>query len=152
MLQSTIQAASPARKMLMAGASAVLAVAAMSFAGGAQARGDVQFSVGVNLAGAHFGVTNAYPIYSPPVYVQPAPVYYEPQPIYYQSRPVYVQPAPVYFDRPHGWHKRHGHHGDHSDRGHHGYRRGSDHVQSALPQPYVHGPHGYRPRGYYYGR
>jgi PXPV repeat (3 copies) len=158
MLQSVIQTASPVRKMLMAGAAAALAVAAMGFSGGAQARSDVQFSVGVVLPGAQIGVTNAYPVYNPPVYVQPAPVYYQPRPIYYQPRPVYVQPAPiyvqpapVYYGRPHGWHKRHGHHRDDHDRGH-GYGRGGHYVQSAVPQPYVHGPQGYRPPGYYYGR
>lgn len=151
MLQSTIQSASPVRKMLMAGAAAALAVAAMGFAGGAQARSDVQFSVGVVLPGAHVGVGNAYPVYQQPVYVQPAPVYYQPrpvyyqpQPIYYQPQPVYVQPAPVYYGRPHGWHKRHGHHDDNRHNGHQ--------VQSHGSQPYVHGPHGFRPQGYDYGR
>ena len=144
MLQSTIQSASPVRKMLLAGAAAALAVAAMGFAGGAQARSDVQFSVGVVLPGAQIGVGNAYPVYQQPVYVHPAPVYYQPRPVYYQPQPVYVQPAPVYYGRPHGWHNRHGHH---NDNHHNGYQ-----VQSYGSQPYVHGPHGFRPQGYYYGR
>ncbi|MDI1274170.1 MAG: hypothetical protein PSV33_11430 [Polaromonas sp.] len=131
--------------MLMAGAAAALAVAAMGFAGGAHARSDVQFSVGVVLPGAQIGVTNAYPVYSQPVYVQPrpvyvqpAPVYYQPAPVYYQPRPVYVQPAPVYYGRPHGWNKRHGHHGRDDDR-RGGYRQGGYYVQNQAP-------------GYYYGR
>ncbi|MDP1742587.1 MAG: hypothetical protein Q8M51_04525 [Polaromonas sp.] len=148
MLQSTTLAALPKRALLMAGATAALALAAMAFSGGAQARSDVSFSVGVGLPGVHVGVSNAYPVYQPvyqqPVYVQPAPVYYQPQ-------PVYVQPAPVYYGRPHGWHKRHGHHGRDDDNRHGGYRSNGHYVQSHGPQPYVHGPQGFKPQGYYYG-
>ncbi len=148
MLPSITQSVLPRRAMFMAAATAALALAAMAFSGGAQARSDVSFSVGVGLPGVHVGVSNAYPVYQPvyqqPVYVQPAPVYYAPRPVYYQPQPVYVQPAPVYYGRPHGWHKRHGRHDD--DR-HNGY-----HVQSHGSQPYVHGPQGFRPQGYYYGR
>lgn len=150
MLKTTFQAAPSRKPMLMAGAAAALAVAAMGFAGGAHARSDVQFSVGVVLPGAQIGVTNAYPVYSQPVYaqpvyvqprpvyVQPAPVYYQPAPVYYQPRPVYVQPAPVYYGRPHGWNKRHGHH-DRDDDRRGGYRQGGYYVQNQAP-------------GYYYGR
>lgn len=123
MLKTTVQATPSRKPMLMAGAAAALAIAAMGFAGGAHARSDVQFSVGVVLPGAQIGVTNAYPVYSQPVYtqpvyaqpvyVQPPPVYY-PQPVYYQPRPVYharrppvyVVPAPVYYR---GGHRGHGH-------------------------------------------
>ena len=136
MLKSTIQTASPRRTILMAGATAALALAALGFAGGAHARSDVQFSVGVVLPGAQIGVTNAYPVYSQPVYhqqpvyVQPQPVYYPPAPVYYQPRPVYhvrppvyVVPAPVYYRG--GHHRGHGHghhrgHGDHRGHGGHG--------------------------------
>ena len=136
MLKTTVQAAPSRKPMLMAGAAAALAIAAMGFAGGAHARSDVQFSVGVVLPGAQIGVTNAYPVYSQPVYVQPQPVYVQPRPVYvqpapvyYQPRPVYVQPAPVYYGRPHGWNKRHGHHGrDDHRRG--GYRQGGYYVQN----------------------
>lgn len=145
MLKTTFQTAPSRKPMLMAGAAAALAVAAMGFAGGAHARSDVQFSVGVVLPGAQIGVTNAYPVYSQPVYVQPrpvyvqpAPVYYQPAPVYYQPRPVYVQPAPVYYGRPHGWYKRHGHH-DRDDDRRGGYRQGGYYVQNQAP-------------GYYYGR
>lgn len=79
------------------GAAAALALAAFGFAGAAQARDNVTFSVGVATPGVHVGVTNAYPVYQQPVYVQPAPVYYQPAPVYYQPRPVYVRPAPVYY-------------------------------------------------------
>ena len=148
MLQSkTALAALPVRAMFMAGATAALALAAMAFSGGAQARSDVSLSIGLGFP-AQIGVTNAYPVYQPvyqqPVYVQPAPVYYQPRPVYYQPQPVYVQPAPVYYGRPHGWHKRHGHHD--------GYGNNGYYVQSNGPQPYVHGPQGFRPQGYYYGR
>lgn len=132
MLKSTVQAASasPRRTILMAGATAALALAALGFGGAAHARSDVQFSVGVVLPGAHIGVSNAYPVYSQPVYVQPQPVYYPPQPVYVQPRPVYYQPQPVYYHRPpvyyappvyyRGGHRGHGHgHRSHGHRGHH---------------------------------
>ena len=38
------------------------------------------------------------PVYSGPVYVEPAPVYVQPAPVYVQPAPVYVQPAPVYVE------------------------------------------------------
>lgn len=138
MLKSTVQTAAPRRAWLIAGATAALALAAMAFSGGAHARSDVQFSVGVVLPGAHVGVSNAYPVYSQPVYhqpvyVQPQPVYYPPQPVYVQPRPVYYQPQPVYYQRPpvyyappmyyRGGHRGHGH-GHHRGRGgHRGYDR-----------------------------
>jgi hypothetical protein len=106
------------RSLAVAGA---LAVAALGFAGAAQARDNVSFSVGIGVPGVQVGVTNAYPVYTQPVYVQPAPVYYQPRPVYYQpapvyyqprpvyyqARPIYVRPAPVYYGHPHG--PRHGH-------------------------------------------
>jgi hypothetical protein len=124
MTTATLQTASPARRsMMMVGATAALAVAALGFAGAADARSDVSFSIGVGVPGVAVGVSNAYPVYGgypqpvyvqpPPVYVQPRPVYVQPRPVYvqpapvYYSRPpVYVQPAPVYYGRPHGWHGR----------------------------------------------
>ena len=104
------------RSVALAGAAATLALAAMGFAGAAQARDNVSFSVGIGVPGVQVGVTNAYPVYQQPVYVQPAPVYYQPAPVYYRPRPVYVQPAPVYYapqpvyyGRPHGHgHRHHG--------------------------------------------
>lgn len=135
MLKSTVQTATPQRAWLIAGATAALALAAMAFSSGAHARSDVQFSVGVVLPGAQIGVSNAYPVYSQPVYVQPQPVYYPP-PVYVQPRPVYYQPQPVYYQRPpvyiappvyyRGGHRGHGyghrHHG-HGHGGHRGYDR-----------------------------
>lgn len=160
MLKSAIQAFTPKRALLMAGATAALALAAMGFSGGAQARDNVSFSVGVVIPGVHVGVTNAYPVYTQPVYVQPQavymhphPVYMQPAPVYLQPRPVYIQPAPVYYGPPHGWRKRHGRdHDDDDDDRRSGHRKGGYYVQSQTPQPYVHGPHGFRPPGYYYGR
>jgi PXPV repeat (3 copies) len=115
-----------ARSALMAGAAATLALAALGFAGAAQARDNVSFSVGVGLPVVQVGVTNAYPVYTQPVYqrqpvfvqqqpvyVQQQPVYVQPQPVYVQPRavyygqPVYVAPQPVYYGRPHD-HGRHG--------------------------------------------
>lgn len=105
------------------GKAALAGAAMLGFAGAAQAGSNVYWSIGVGSPGVSVGVTNARP-----VYVQPALVYYQPQ-------PVYVQPAPVYYGRPYGHKKHHGH-------GHGHYRQ----------QAYVHGPHGFRPPGYYYGR
>ncbi|MCJ7798770.1 MAG: hypothetical protein MUP33_03265, partial [Polaromonas sp.] len=72
------------RTIILASASAALAVAAMGFAGAAQARDDVFWSVGVGSPGVSLNVGNA-----PPVYVQPQPVYVQPAPVYYQPRPVF---------------------------------------------------------------
>jgi PXPV repeat (3 copies) len=139
------------RPLIVSGACAVLAMAAMAFSGNASARDDVSFSVGIGLPGVSIGASNAYPVYGgypqpvyvqpAPVYVQPAPVYVQPrpvyraQPIYVQPAPVYVQPGPVYYGRP-GWSGYRnegygrGYHRDH-DRGHNrGYDRdgrGDDH-------------------------
>lgn len=84
--------------LVRAAAVAAAAVAAMGTASVAQARSDVFFSIGANIApGVSLGVSNARPYYAQPVYVQPAPVYYEPAPVYYQPQPVYYEPAPVYY-------------------------------------------------------
>ncbi|MES2414857.1 MAG: hypothetical protein V4614_13715 [Pseudomonadota bacterium] len=117
--------------------AATVALAAFGFAGAAQARDNVTFSVGIGVPGVHVGVSNAYPAYpvytQPPVYVQPAPVYVQPRPVYYGPRPVYVAPAPVYIARPRH-HRKHG-----------GY-----YVQA--PRPGYYAPAGYAPGyapGYY---
>lgn len=143
--KSTIQAVSPKRALLVAGATAVLALAAMGFSGGAHARGDVSFSVGVVIPGVQVGVTHAYPVYTQPVYVQPQPV------VYVWPAPVYVAPVPVYYGRPHGWNKRHDRH-DRDDDDDRGYRKGGYYMHNQVAQPYVHGPRGFQPPGYYYGR
>lgn len=105
------------RSVVLAGATAALAVAALSFAGSAQARDDVFWSVGVGAPGVSLNVGNAGPVYmqpqpvyieQQPVYVQPAPVYYQPRPVFVRPAPVYVQPQPVYYGRPYGWNRRHG--------------------------------------------
>jgi hypothetical protein len=72
-------------------AAVALALAAGGTATVAQARSDVYFSVGANLApGVFIGASNAPMYYPQPVYVAPPPVYYAPAPVYY------VRPAPVY--------------------------------------------------------
>ncbi|MES1978898.1 MAG: hypothetical protein V4454_08490 [Pseudomonadota bacterium] len=78
--------------------AATLAVAAFGFAGAAQARDNVAFSVGIGVPGVQVGVTNAYPVYQQPVYQQP--VYVQPAPVYVQPRPVYYGPQPVYYAPP----------------------------------------------------
>ncbi len=66
-------------------ATAALALGAMGVVTAAQARSDVQFSIGVGLPGIY-----AAPA---PIYVEPQPIYVEPQPVYVRPRPVYVQPG-----------------------------------------------------------
>ena len=138
------------RSIAMVGA-ATLAVAAMGFAGAAQARDNVFWSVGVGIPGGLVNVGNVGSVYQPqpfyaqpqPVYVQPQPVYSQPAPVYYQQpqvyvrpAPVYVAPQPIYYGRPYG----HGHgHG-------YGHRRHEGQYVEA-PRP-VYG-HGYAP-GYGY--
>jgi hypothetical protein len=154
MLKSTIRTLSPQRALMMASATAALAMAAIGFSGAAQARSDVQFSVGVAMPGVQVGVSNAYPVYSQPVYTQPVyvqqqPVYMQPRPVYVQPQPVYMQAQPVYYAPPRGWQRRHGHHG-YDRRG--GYNNVGYSMQNQAPQPYVHGPRGFQPQGYYPGR
>ena len=163
------------RSALIAGATAALTMAAMGFASSAEARGDVQFSVGVGLPGVSVGVSNAYPVYGGypqpvfvepapvyvqprPVYVQPAPIYYAPPPVYYRPLPVYVQPVPIYYDRPHGWQGRHGGYRDHDGDGRHDGRRDGhyrDRDGDGRPDGYrgaYNGPRGYAPAPVYYQR
>ena len=86
------------RSLVVSGFITTLAVAAMSFAGSAEARDNVSWSIGVGTPGAVVSVGNGGSFYpSQPVYVQQQPVYAQPAPVYYQQRPVYVQPAPVYY-------------------------------------------------------
>lgn len=77
-------------------ATAALALGALGAVTAAQARSDVQFSIGVQVPGVY-----AQPA---PVYVDPQPVYVQPQPVY--STPVYVNPAwgaYGYYDNDRGW-------------------------------------------------
>jgi hypothetical protein len=79
-----------------AAAVAGLVLAALGGASVAQARSNVFFSIGANVApGVTVGVGNGF--YPAPVYVQPAPVYYQPAPVYYEPQPAYYQPQPVYY-------------------------------------------------------
>jgi len=94
------------RSAILAGAAAALAFAAMSFAGAAQARDNVQWSIGVGTPGAVVNVGSGYQR-PQPVYVQPAPVYVQPAPVYIKPQPVYLQAEPVYYGRPHRHHRRH---------------------------------------------
>ena len=102
------------RSVFMAGATAALALAALSFAGSAQARDNVFWSVGLGAPGVSLNVGNAGPVYMQaqpvyqPVYVEPAPVYYyQPRPVFVRPAPIYVQPQAVYYDRPYRSHRRH---------------------------------------------
>lgn len=137
MIKSITRSVSSTRALLMAGA--VLSVAALGFSTGAHARDDVSFSIGIATPGVVIGASNAYPVYTSPVYgYQPQPVYVQPQPVYrpypvYVQAPIYVAPPPVYYRS--GHHYRHpGHHGHHGHRGHRGYGHHRGHGEG----------HGYR--------
>ncbi len=128
----------PKHSALVAGAAAALALAAMGFAGAAQARDNVYWSVGVGSPGVAVNVGNAFPVYS-----QPAPVYVQALPVYVQAQPVFVQPRPYYYGQPqvvymspgrhNGWYGQHGreheerhehHGGDRDDHDGRGYQQG----------------------------
>ncbi len=91
------------RSVALAGATAALALAAMGFAGAAQARDNVYWSVGVGSPGVSVNLGNGFP-----VYVEPQPVYVQPPPVYVQPASVYYQPQPVYYNPSYGWQARHG--------------------------------------------
>lgn len=88
------------RKLL---AVVTLATAALGAATVAEARPDVQLSIGFQ---------------SGPAWVEHAPVYVQPRPVYVQPAPVYVRP-PV-FVRPHEVYGHHRHWGGHH---HHAWER-----------------------------
>ncbi|MDB5884965.1 MAG: hypothetical protein JWR74_1136 [Polaromonas sp.] len=128
------------RPAVMAGLAATLAMAALGFAGNAQARDNVNWSIGVGIPGAVVNVGNVGSIYPQPVYVQPQPIYVQPQPVYvqpqpryYAPRPVFVNPAPVYLaPQPIYYERRHG--------GHHRRHGGGNYVQgNAYGQGYGQG-------------
>ena len=98
------------QSVFLAGVTATLALAAMSFADSAHARDNVFWSVGMGAPGVSLSVGNAGPGYmeAQPVYIQPEPIYYQPRTVYVRPAPVYVQPLPVYYARPYGWNRRHG--------------------------------------------
>lgn len=109
-------------------AAAAFVLAAAGTATVAQARDNVYFSIGANVApGVVIGASNA-PVYYPPVYMQPAPIYVEPAPIYMQPAPIYVRPAPVYYGPAPVYYERgprHGHrqHWRNEHRGRRGHGR-----------------------------
>lgn len=100
----------PSRSAMLV-AAAGLAFAAIGFTGSAQARDNVQWSVGVATPGAVVNVGNGGAVYPQPVLVQPVPVYVQPAPVFVQPRPVFVQPAPVYMQAQPVYYERHHHHG-----------------------------------------
>ncbi len=95
----------------------LLALAIAGTAGLAQARSDVQWSIGVQTGPVYAQPQPVY-VQPQPVYVQPAPVYVQPRPVYVQPAPVYAQPAPVYIAPGYGgwryrdddWGRRHWRH------------------------------------------
>ncbi len=116
------------RSLALKIAAAGLALAGASMA---QARSDVHWSLGLNLApGVVVGASNS-PYYAPapvygygqPVYSAPQVVYSQPYPYYAPAPVVYVRPAPVYYGGGYyGGHRQHirGHRG-HGHRGHNGH-------------------------------
>lgn len=104
-----------------------VALALLAGAGSAQARGDVNWSIGLSSPGVVVGVGNGYPVYTAPrpiYYAPPPPVYYAPPPpVYYAPpRPIYYAPPPpvVYYNYGSGG-RHHGHRGRHNH--HHGWDR-----------------------------
>ncbi|HEX7890491.1 MAG TPA: hypothetical protein VF522_14105 [Ramlibacter sp.] len=117
-------------KPLLAGAIGLAALAAVP---AAQARSDVQFSIGI-------GVPYGY-VQPAPVYVQPAPVYVQPQPVYVQPEPVYVVPRPAYYDQ--GYYGGQGYYNGYNRGYHHGHRRGpyGDADRDGVPNRYDRRPY-----------
>lgn len=126
------QAPNTKRVAYVMGAAAVV-LGSLAFAGAAEARDNVQFSVQIGSPGY------AYPVYS-----QPQVVYVQPQPVYVQPRPVYVQPAPIYYQAPPAYYSvpqvSYGYPSGPPHRYHNGHGRG-------------HGNHGWKHnRGGYYAQ
>lgn len=97
-----------------------LGCALAASAGVAQARDNVNWSVGIGVPGVVVGASNGYPAYG---YSAPAPVYYAPPPTYYvPPRPVYYappvvySPPPAYYYRDRDDYRGHGHHRHWRDR------------------------------------
>ena len=103
-------------------ALAFIGAAGLAASGGAQARDNVFWSIGIASPGVSIGVANAAPVYvqPAPVYVQPAPVVVQRPVAVYAPPPVVYRPAPVVVE-PIGWvppgyvvrerkHKHHHHH------------------------------------------
>ena len=99
--------------------AAAVALVVAGAAGAANARSNVYFSIGANIApGVVIGASNGpgyyppvYSSYVQPVYSVPAPVYYAPT---YYAPSYYVRPAPVvyaprYYSRPHRHVRYYGH-------------------------------------------
>ena len=84
------------RSSIAKAGAAVLVLAAAGTASVAQARDNVYFSIGANVApGVSIGASNYAPRYYGPRYYAPTPVYYSAAPVYYEPAPVYYEPAPV---------------------------------------------------------
>jgi len=117
-------------RSLLAGTG--LALIALVGAGTAQARGDVNWSLGISSPGVVVDVDHGrgVRVLPPSVYLAPAPpppsvIYYPsaPQPVYY-APPVYVAPSPIYERHDRGRHHYQDHY-RHHDRHHgHGYSHG----------------------------
>ena len=87
----------PSRSLIAKAAAAALVLAAAGTASVAQARDNVYFSIGANVApGVVIGASNAPHYYYGPRYYAAAPVYYEPAPVYYEPAPVAYYGATYY--------------------------------------------------------
>ena len=106
-------------------AAAGVALALLTGAGAAQARSDVNWSVGIGVPGVVVGASNGGYYAPAPVYVAPRPVYYAPRPVYYAPPPpvVYAPPPPVYYYGG-GYREDRGYRGDRHR--HHRHHRGYD--------------------------
>ena len=106
-----------------------LAVVGIGFAlaasaGVAQARDNVNWSVGIGVPGVVVGASNGYSAPAP-VYYAPPPTYYAPpRPVYYAPpRPVYYAPPVVYSPPPAYYYRDRGYYRDRDDYRGHGHRR-----------------------------
>ena len=105
-------------------------VALAASAGVAQARDNVNWSIGIGVPGVVVGASNGYQAYgynpAPVYYAPPPPVYYAPpRPVYYAPpRPVYYAPPVVYSQPPAYYYRDRGnYYRDRDDRrGHRGHR------------------------------
>lgn len=101
-----------------------LGCALAASAGVAQARDNVNWSVGIGVPGVVVGASNGYPAYG---YSAPAPVYYAPPPTYYvPPRPVYYAPPVVYSPPPAYYYRDRGYYRDRDDDRGHGHRHWRD--------------------------
>lgn len=114
------------RSIYSMAAVAGVALALLTGAGAAQARNDVNWSIGVGVPGVVIGANSGYYAPAATYYAPPPPVYYAPpRPVYYAPPAYYAPPPAVYYGgqgyRGHR-HDRNRGHGHGNGHGRHGHR------------------------------